>query len=244
MPFQHRHGHVLPPLVGLHRPGSAPSARAPSECADFSSSSPAISLHLIAQALEARLRRAASRAEGSASAGRTAWPPRPPGRAPTAGPRPRATVSATASGDKPAQASGLAYFSRRAAAAARRSCRGSSPRPRRCSSVGESARRTSASSPGAVSGRSGSLTTSPCFCSAPLVQLADQLQPRLEQPLAERLTQRALGGRDVLAEELEVLAVVEDVEELPCAGPARTGPGTGACRGRASARTWSSSAPA
>ena len=49
---------------------------------------------------------------------------------------------------------------------------------------------------------------------AALVQLADQLQPRVEQPLAERLAERALGGRQVLAEELQVLAVVEEVEEL------------------------------
>ena len=47
-----------------------------------------------------------------------------------------------------------------------------------------------------------------------LVQLADQLQPGVEQALAQRLTQRALGGGDVLAEVLQVLAVVEDAEVL------------------------------
>ena len=46
------------------------------------------------------------------------------------------------------------------------------------------------------------------------VQCLDEVQPRSEQPLAERFTQRAVAGRDVPAEVLQVLAVVEDAEEL------------------------------
>ena len=45
------------------------------------------------------------------------------------------------------------------------------------------------------------------------VQFADQLQPRIEQSFAERFAERALAGRNVLAEVLQVLAEVEDVEE-------------------------------
>ena len=48
----------------------------------------------------------------------------------------------------------------------------------------------------------------------------------------------------VQAEELQVAAVVEDDGSTSCPPLARTGPGRGACHGRASARTWSWSGPA
>ena len=76
------------------------------------------------------------------------------------------------------------------------------------------------------------------------VQPGDQAEPGLEQPLIQRLLQGAFRSGQVLAEELEVLAEVEDVEELLVLARARTGRGTAGCRGRSSARTWSSSAPA
>ena len=77
-----------------------------------------------------------------------------------------------------------------------------------------------------------------------LVQLADQLHACVEQPLAQRLRRAPSDCLRVLAEELEVLAVVEDGRRTPCPVPARTGPGTAACRARSSARTSSSSGPA
>ena len=55
-----------------------------------------------------------------------------------------------------------------------------------------------------------------------MVQRSNQLQPRVEQTLGERIGDRALGGRDVLAEVLEVLAIVEEIEL--CLGLARPEP--------------------
>ncbi|MDA8116806.1 MAG: hypothetical protein M0000_05340 [Actinomycetota bacterium] len=48
----------------------------------------------------------------------------------------------------------------------------------------------------------------------PLVQFPDQFQPSREQALSERLSERAFGCLRVLAEILQVLAVIECVEEL------------------------------
>ena len=47
-----------------------------------------------------------------------------------------------------------------------------------------------------------------------LVQFTDDFQPRFEEAFAERFTEGALGRLGVLAEELQVLAVVEDGEKL------------------------------
>ena len=46
------------------------------------------------------------------------------------------------------------------------------------------------------------------------IQFADQFQTGLEEAFAERFAQRAVGRLRVLAEELQVLAVVEDIEKL------------------------------
>ena len=75
------------------------------------------------------------------------------------------------------------------------------------------------------------------------VQPGDQPEAGLEQPLIQRLLQGAFRSGQVLAEELEVAAEVEDVEVLFVVGPARTGRGAAGCRDRSSARTWSWSGP-
>ncbi len=217
--LQHRDGHVLPPLVGLHlldqrhllshhRDGRLLLQQAGDR------------LDLVAQPLESRARtrsrascrlriRRSNRFASSASASSSAAGPRP--RCASSPSRSRATASSHASGlgvllDQPALRphDEVVEVHRRDLAVQRCGQRAAH------SGVGRrvAERRT------AVAAAAG-----PAATPASLVQLADQLQPRLEQPLAQRLARRALGRLRVLAEELQVLAVVEDVEELAC--PAR-----------------------
>src|SRR5690349_20024349 len=47
-----------------------------------------------------------------------------------------------------------------------------------------------------------------------LVQLTNQFEAAVEEPLAERLAYRTVDCKNVLAEVLEVLAIIEDIEEI------------------------------
>ncbi len=96
----------------------------------------------------------------------------------------------------------------------------------------------------AVSDRSCTASSSSHAGLLPTVQLSDEVEAGREQLGAERLTEAALGGCRVQAEELEVAAVVEDEEALlvvPRPEQVRTKPRAAS---RPSARTSSWSEPA
>src|SRR5206468_1640603 len=52
------------------------------------------------------------------------------------------------------------------------------------------------------------------LCVLPCIKLHYEVQTRIEQPLAKRLRHCSFGGRNVLAEVFEVLAEIENIEQL------------------------------
>ena len=109
--------------------------------ADFSSSSPAIAFTWSRRRSKPGSARSTRELQVRASAGRTASPPRPPARSSDGSPATSCASSASASRGKRRPRLGLrVLLDERAASAGRRSCRGSSPRLRACSSCGDVAR--------------------------------------------------------------------------------------------------------